>query len=137
MGIMDRFKKETKAAEKHDHEGHDHVHEEETTVAAPKNVKNASKAAMSVVVRPLVTEKAAHSQSSTGTYSFIVTSSANKIQIAKAVEELYGVKPVAVRVANVQGKVMRYGRSAGKRSDFKKAMVTLKKGDSITIHEGV
>jgi large subunit ribosomal protein L23 len=93
-------------------------------------------AALKVIVRPLITEKTAVMQS-VRTYSFVVKNSANKIQIANAVKELYGVTPVSVRVSNVQGKAVRFGKYAGKRSDYKKAMVTLKPGDSITIHEGV
>jgi large subunit ribosomal protein L23 len=85
----------------------------------------------------LVTEKAANHQTTESTYSFIVAKDANKIEISKAVMELYGVEPVSVRTANVQGRAVRFGQGFGKRGDFKKAMVTLKKGDSITIHEGV
>jgi len=54
-----------------------------------------------------------------------------------AVEELYGTKPERVNVINVQGKVMRFGRSMGRRSDFKKAIVTLPSGKTINLHEGV
>lgn len=89
-----------------------------------------------ILVKPLVTEKAAVSQS-LNKYSFLVSRSANKNQIKQAVKEKYGVKPVAVNVVNVQGKSMRFGRAAGCRSDYRKAVVTLAKGQTITIHEGV
>lgn len=113
--------------EKHDdHEGHDHAHE------APKLKKIDSK----ILLRALVTEKSAIKQSE-NKYSFIVANDANKAVIKKAVEEVYKVKPVSVNVINVQGKAMRFGQHSGKRSDFKKAVVTLPKGKTIVIHEGV
>jgi large subunit ribosomal protein L23 len=60
-------------------------------------------------------------------YVFKVTGSANKIEVRKAVEKLYGVKVASVNMIAVQGKVRRYGRSSGKMSNFKKAVVTLTK----------
>jgi large subunit ribosomal protein L23 len=57
--------------------------------------------------------------------------------IKRAVKELYGVMPARVTVAHVQGRYVRFGRSMGRRSDYKKAVVTLPKGSTITIHEGV
>lgn len=111
--------------EGHDHEGHDHSH-------APKIAKIKS----SILVRPLVTEKSAVKQAE-NKYSFIVANSANKSAVAKAVFEVYGVKPVAVNMINVQGKPVRFGNHTGKRSDYKKAIVSLPKGKTIVIHEGV
>lgn len=113
------------------------VVEAEQKVVAPINVAKASGLSLRVIIRPMVTEKSATAQSAHRTYSFMVEKSANKPQIAAAVKELYGVKPVSVRVVNVEGHRVRFGKGMGKRSDFKKAMVTLKKGDSIIIHEGV
>ncbi len=89
-----------------------------------------------ILIRPLVTEKSAVMQSS-NKYYFIVAPSANKTQIKQAVKELYGVEPLAVNVMNISGRRIRFGRSAGRRSDYKKAAVTLPAGKSITIHEGV
>lgn len=89
-----------------------------------------------VIIRPLVTEKAAAEQGA-GKYAFLVARGANKIGIKQAVKNLYGVDATAVNIINAQGKRMRSGQVAGKRSDFKKAIVTLKKGQTITVHEGV
>lgn len=138
MGIMDKFKKETKAAKPAAKKSAKKVvaAEKKEAAPAPIDTKVVSRSALSVIVKPLVTEKAALMQSAR-TYSFVVKSSATKPQIAAAVKELYGVKPAAVRVINVQGHRVRFGKNQGKRSDYKKAMVTLKQGDSITIHEGV
>lgn len=89
-----------------------------------------------VIIRPLVTEKAAVMESN-NKYAFLVNPKANKIQIAQAVKALYGVKPVSVNVTHMPGKVVRFGRSMGRRSDYKKAIVTLEKGKTITLRENV
>ncbi len=115
-------------ADHEDHEGHDHSAHE-----APKKLK---KIINNILVRALVTEKSAVKQSE-NKYSFIVVKNANKAVIKKAIETVYNVKPVSVNVINVQGKAMRFGSHSGKRSDFKKAIVTLPKGKTIVIHEGV
>ncbi|GEM_PF-34026 len=117
-----------KTAEHEDHEGHDHSAHE-----APKKLK---KIINNILVRALVTEKSAIKQSE-NKYSFIVVKNANKAVIKKAIEEVYKIKPLSVNVINVQGKAMRFGKHSGKRSDFKKAIVTLPKGKTIVIHEGV
>lgn len=107
---------------------------EEVKVEEIKKEVKAEKGA--ILIKPLVTEKAAIMQSA-NKYSFLVDRSANKYQIKEAVLKKYGVKPVAVNVVNVQGKFVRFGRTMGKRSDFRKAIVTLPQGKSITVHEGV
>lgn len=61
-------------------------------------------------------------------YSFEVPSSANKIEIKKAVEEIFGVKVAAVNTMNVTGKLKRMGRYEGRRASYKKAVITLDKG---------
>lgn len=98
--------------------------------------KKAAKIKNSILVRALVTEKSAVKQSE-NKYSFVVVNGANKGAVRQAVFEVYGVKPVAVNMINVQGKPIRFGNHSGKRSDYKKAVVTLPKGKSIVIHEGV
>ncbi|MCX6779571.1 MAG: 50S ribosomal protein L23 [Candidatus Magasanikbacteria bacterium] len=90
----------------------------------------------SILVRPVVTEKSAVKQSE-NKYTFIVVNGANKGAVRQAVFEVYGVKPLSVNMINVQGKPIRFGNHSGKRSDYKKAVVTLPKGKTIVIHEGV
>ena len=65
-------------------------------------------------------------------YSFEVPQSANKVEIKKAVDEIFGVKVAAVNTMNVTGKLKRMGRYEGRRASYKKAIVTLTK-DSKTI----
>lgn len=106
--------------------------------SAGKESKKGSKSSLAyrVLVKPLVTEKAAN-LGSLNQYAFIISNSANKIDVAKAISEVYGVQPIKVNIIKVKGKVINRGRVTGKRKDFKKALVTLKKGDSISIYEGV
>ncbi|MCK4540126.1 50S ribosomal protein L23 [Candidatus Parcubacteria bacterium] len=92
--------------------------------------------AYKVLLRPLITEKAGNS-GVLNKYFFAVADNANKIEINKAVSDVYGIKPIAVNVVSMQGKKTRNGKIRGKRKDWKKAIVTLPKGKSINIYEGV
>ncbi len=89
-----------------------------------------------VIKRPIITEKST-AQASQGKYTFEVDKKAAKGEIKRAVEELFGVKVLGVRTANIRGKEVRVGRRRmlSKRSDWKKAVVTLKEGDKIDIFE--
>lgn len=89
-----------------------------------------------ILVKPLVTEKASR-LGVENKYVFAVALDANKIEIAKAINEVYGIKPVAVNIINLTGKNVRYGRMKGKRKDWKKAIVELPKGKTIKVYEGV
>ncbi len=89
-----------------------------------------------VLLKPLVTEKGS-SQVALGKYLFMVALDANKIMIAKAVERTYGVKVSRVNIMNYSGKRVKRGRVSGKRKDWKKAIVTLKKGQTIEVFKGV
>ncbi|HSP14848.1 MAG TPA: 50S ribosomal protein L23 [Thermoanaerobaculia bacterium] len=83
-----------------------------------------------VIRRPLVTEKSTlQREMGANIIAFEVAPEANKIQVKKAVEELFKVKVAEVRLANVRGKVKRMGRWAGKRRDWTKAYVRLKEGE--------
>jgi large subunit ribosomal protein L23 len=88
-----------------------------------------------VLVQPLLTEKLTGIRESTNTFGFIVHPDANRLQIKQAVEALLKVKVERVNVLNVLGKMKRLGRFSGKRSDWKKAFVTLKKGEKLEMYE--
>lgn len=92
--------------------------------------------AFRVLVKPLVTEKASV-LGVENKYFFEVAPKTNKIEIAKAIFEVYGVKPVKVNIVNLKGKKVRYGRTMGERKGKKKAVVTLPEGKTINVYEGV
>lgn len=84
-----------------------------------------------ILLAPVVSEKSSVSADSSKCFVFKVQKLATKKQIGKAVELMFGVEVGGVRVLNVKGKVKRFGRSLGKRADWKKAYVTLKQGYDI------
>ena len=86
--------------------------------------------ARDILIRPLITEKSTQLMEE-GKYVFVVAKKANKIEIAKAVAEIFKVKVADVNTVNVSGKVKRMGRFVGKRSDYKKAIVKLAPGETI------
>jgi large subunit ribosomal protein L23 len=90
-----------------------------------------------VILRPVVTEASALLQEERQTYTFIVAKDSNKIEIRNAVQSLFGVSVQDVRTANYPSKVRRVGRSTGRKSGYKKALVKLVEGDSIDVYEGV
>jgi large subunit ribosomal protein L23 len=89
-----------------------------------------------IIRRPLVTEKTTRQKEDERQYAFEVAGDANKIEIQRAVEQLFKVKVFKVRTSNVLGKVKRLGKRFGKRPDWKKAIVTLREGDRIEFFEG-
>ncbi|MBM4378403.1 MAG: 50S ribosomal protein L23 [Deltaproteobacteria bacterium] len=89
-----------------------------------------------VIKGPLITEKLDRARESFRQYSFIVDREATKHDVGRAVETLFNVKVEAVRTIIMRGKPKRMGRSMGQRSNFKKAIVTLKEGDKIELFEG-
>lgn len=88
-----------------------------------------------VLIQPLLTEKITSLREETNTVGFMVHPQANRIQIKQAVETLLKVKVERVNVLNVRGKVKRLGRFSGKQPDWKKAFVTLKKGEKLELYE--
>ena len=96
---------------------------------------------MSIIIKPIVTEKATLLTEKLNRYSFKVNKDANKIQIKKAVEAAYNVTVVSVNTMNVSGKnKVRYTKAGivkGATSSYKKAVVTLKEGDSIDFYSNL
>jgi large subunit ribosomal protein L23 len=89
-----------------------------------------------VVKRPLITEKSERGREAAQQYAFEVHRDATKIQVKGAVEKLFGVHVTAVRTSIARGKNKRVGRHMGRRPNWKKAIVTLKDGDTIALFEG-
>lgn len=90
-----------------------------------------------VIKEPHITEKANRQKEKANQVSFKVHKHANKIEIKEAVESLLKAKVVSVRTSNVRGKRRRMGRTAGKRPDWKKAVVKLAPGENIEFFEGI
>jgi large subunit ribosomal protein L23 len=88
-----------------------------------------------IILEPVVTEKMAHMRDTQNEVAFKVAKDANKIEIRRAVEELFDVKVRGVRTVSMHGKVKRLGRFEGKRASWKKAIVTLRQGDTIEFFE--
>jgi len=88
-----------------------------------------------ILIRPLVTEKTAKLSASENVYTFEVGLSSNKIEIQRAIQEVFGVRVESVRTLVVRGKARRFGRFSGKRSNWKKAYVRLAAGDSLNFLE--
>ena len=90
--------------------------------------------ARDILIRPIVTEKSTALMEQ-GKYTFRVPLAATKIQIRQAVEQIFKVKVQAVNTMRYEGKLKRMGRTQGRRSDWKKAVVTLKPGEAIELFE--
>jgi len=92
--------------------------------------------AYNVIVKPVVTEKST-TLSENNQIVFLVNLDSNKIDIKKSIELIYGVKVSSVNVIRVKGKTKVFKGKVGKRSDYKKAIVSLVKGQSIDLSLGV
>ncbi|MDP3282982.1 MAG: 50S ribosomal protein L23 [Desulfobacterales bacterium] len=90
-----------------------------------------------VIKRPLITEKSTIQKESANQLTFEVNRKANRVEIKKAVEDIFKVKVAGVRTIQVMGKFKRRGRILGKRNDYKKAVVRLMPGERIEFFEGV
>lgn len=95
---------------------------------------------MSIIQKPIVTEKAT-SLNEKGQYAFQVERTANKIEIKKEIEKLYGVTVTGISTIRVQGKLKsrftKTGAVTGRRASSKKAIVTVKEGDVIDFYSGI
>jgi large subunit ribosomal protein L23 len=88
-----------------------------------------------IIVRPLMTEKSTKLKEN-DKYSFVVHNDANKIMVENAVKRIFNVTPLSVNILNIKGKKKRVRSKYGYTSDYKKAVVTVKKGEKIAIFEG-
>jgi large subunit ribosomal protein L23 len=95
------------------------------------------KDARSVIQKALITEKGTALRELRNQYHFQVSRDANKIEIKRAVETIFSVKVSEVRTLQMRGKVKRQGRWLGRRSDWKKAIVTLKPDQKIELFEQI
>lgn len=137
MGIFDRFKKEKKPeVSEREEKGTGEKKQDKKKKEASKTKAKIHSAAYRVIINPHISEKASF-LSEQNKYVFIVSKKATKSEIARSIFDIYNVKPKSVRIINVLGKKRRYGRTRGKTSDYKKAIITLPKGKSIQIYEGV
>jgi large subunit ribosomal protein L23 len=89
-----------------------------------------------IIKRPLDTEKLDRMRDRENKFSFEIDLHANKTEIKQAIEGLFKVKVLDIKTSIVRGKHRRVGRSEGKRPNWKKAIVTLKEGDAISLFEG-
>lgn len=94
-----------------------------------------------VLVKPILTEKANAQQEKLRRYAFRVSRKANKLEIKKAVEEFYGVTVMDVNTSVVPGKTKtrstKAGYIQGRKSAYKKAMVTIAEGESIDLYSNI
>lgn len=106
-----------------------------TEAKAPVS-KMVSEVTARTLLAPLVTEKSAH-LADAGVYAFLVPVSANRVTVGQAFRDLYKVTPVKVNIIRVHGKEHRFGRTMSRRSDWKKALVSVPKGTRIDIFEKI
>lgn len=96
---------------------------------------------MNILIRPIVTEKMERLSEKLNQYGFIVDKRANKLEIKKAIKELYGVTVDSINTIRYSGKLKsRYTKSgflSGRTNSFKKAIVTLKKGEKIDFYSNI
>jgi large subunit ribosomal protein L23 len=102
---------------------------EEVKKPRKEDTKNAYK----VLLKPIISEKAT-ALGASNQYVFMVAMLANKIEIKKAVKNLYGISPRKVNIINQSGKKVRYGQTEGKTKNWKKAVVILHQGDKIDFY---
>lgn len=104
------------------------------TTTETKVEKQLSPLATRVLIRPRITEKA-YAVNALDQYVFQVAITATKTEVKRAVEEAYGVSVVSVNMVRLQGKKKNYGQTKGKRSAVKKALVRIKKGETIQLFQ--
>jgi large subunit ribosomal protein L23 len=144
MGLLDKItgnkpetKKPVKKAPKKDADVLNMVKEEKKSDAKPTPLKENTGRAHRILQQYHLSEKT-NMHSAAGRYVFVVDKNANKIEIKKAVESVYDVHVTGVNTVNTKGKHRNYGKTSGRTSNWKKAIVTLKAGEKISgLAEGV
>ena len=158
MGFLDKIKKTIKGEDKKDSKPKKDIKKEvkkektdkkkdiektekKKVVKKEVKAKDAKKKkidgiAYRILVKPLITEKVTD-LAVFGQYAFEVSINANKIDIKKAIQEVYGVMPVSVNIINMRGKKVRSGKVSGMTKRWKKAIITLEKGKKIEVYKGV
>jgi large subunit ribosomal protein L23 len=136
--FLDKFKRtqaEKVRVKKDEKRNEARAKEEKVSPKRPKKEAREMKSSASkVLIEPLVTEKIS-ALGEQGQYAFRVMKNANKIQVLKSVEELYGVNVASVNMMRVKGKQVVFGRTRGTQKDWKKAIVTVGKGEKIDVYE--
>ena len=89
-----------------------------------------------VIKRPLDTEKLDRIRDRENKFAFEIDMKANKTEVKQAIEQIFKVKVLDIKTSIVRGKFRRLGRTEGQRPNWKKAIVTLKEGDAISLFEG-
>jgi len=90
-----------------------------------------------IIRRPVITEKTSIQKATSNQLSFEVDRRANRVEIKKAVEEIFKVNVASVRTMQIKGKMKQRGRNVGRRRNWKKAIVKLMPGERIEFFEGV
>ena len=130
MGIFDKLKKSNAKAEKAAAATSEAGKETAVVTSTAKKVEGGN--AYRVFLRPITTEKSVR-LAGVSTYVFMVRPDATKVEVAKAFQDLYGVKPVAVRTTRRQGKMVRFGRFEGREKAEKKAIVVVPAGTTVSV----
>ncbi len=99
------------------------------------------KTLLDILIKPVLSEKMTSQEAKLNSYGFIVQKSANKVQIKKAIEEMYGVIVESINTMRYAGKnksrFTKTGYIAGKSNSYKKAIVTVKQGDKIDFFSNI
>jgi large subunit ribosomal protein L23 len=103
------------------------------TESVKVNQPHFAHSSVGLVIRPMITEKSRDLAIRENKYVFLVKNNANKNEIKKAIENLYRVEVTGVNMINVKSKPRRLGRNLGKTQQFKKAIVAVKKGQTIDV----
>lgn len=98
--------------------------------SAPNAQRASGEAPTSLLIRPYLTEKSSR-LAELGQYTFLVVQDAEKVSIAREVARRYQVHPVGVSIVRIPGKIVRHGKTSGRRSALKKAIITVRAGEKI------